>query len=368
VLYILLTYISFIYSPSGPPVDTINHPSTQELKLNAFTHHGYLFPHHKSMTYFTNDDINAFEFSVSRSYQEYNPSHPPDLGLGLYRSNLGNDQVYGKATAAFFNISSEYLKNRCCFYFGTSTSFGISYISKHFDIDENYSNRAIGSHLNAFFVFSFDLKADIGDQWTLSAGPSIVHMSNGNLKQPNYGLNLINARFGLGYRFNVANIEAHPLTYPQLTEDPFQKNRYSIVFSGGERQISRQLPENHLVSSLVLDYSRRITYNQALGIGIDFVYDPTEGREVYVVGARIDPIVPWHGGIHLSWERIFGPLSIILQPGYKIITPSEHYYYQFNRVGIRYHLKNGLVLNYSIKAHKFAADFFEFGLGWMWGK
>ena len=198
------------------------------------------------------------------------------------------------------------------------------------------------------------------------AGPSIVHMSNGNLKQPNYGLNLINARFGLGYRFNAKNIEAHPLSDQHLIDGTFQKNRYSFVISGGERQISRRLPEKHAVSSLVFDYSRRIAFNQALGIGLDFVYDPTEGREVYVVGARIDPIVPWYGGVHLSWERIFGSLSIILQPGYKIITPSQHYYYQFNRAGIRYHLKNGLVLNYSIKAHKFAADFIEFGLGWMW--
>jgi hypothetical protein len=365
-LITILTLINLLNSSLPPPVDTSNYHSIEDFRLNTFTHQGYLFPHHKSMAYFTNDDINAFEFSVLKSYKEYNPLHPPDLGLGFYHSSLGNDQVYGKATAAFFNISSDYLKNRSCFYFGTSTSFGISYISKHFDIDENYSNRAIGSHINAFFIFSLDLRSDIGDHWTLYAGPSVIHMSNGNIKQPNYGLNLINARFGLGYKLNTSKQDNRPLDY-LLPMETYKKNRYSLVVSGGLRQISRRLPENHMVSSMVFDYSRRFAYNQALGIGLDFVYDPTEGREVYVIGARIDPIVPWHGGIHLSYERIFGPLSVILQPGYKIITPSEHYYYQFNRVGIRYHFTNGMILNYSIKAHKFAADFIEFGIGYLWG-
>ena len=171
-LILLLSFISFLNPSSTPPVDATNPSPFPQLKLKAFTHLGYLFPHHKSMTYFTSDDINAFEFSVL-SCPHYNPSHPPDLGLGFYHSSLGNDQVYGNATAAFFNISSDYLKNRSCLYFGTSTSFGISYISKHFDIDENYSNRAIGSHLNAFFIFSLDFKADIGDQWTLWPVPQL---------------------------------------------------------------------------------------------------------------------------------------------------------------------------------------------------
>ena len=82
-------------------------------------------------------------------------------------------------------------------------------------------------------------------------------------------------------------------------------------------------------------------------------------------GVSIENIVPWHGGIHLSYERIWNKLSIIIQPGYKIITPSEQFFYQFNRVGIRYRTDSNIILNYSIKAHKFAADFIEFGVGYV---
>ncbi|MCK4923043.1 MAG: acyloxyacyl hydrolase [Bacteroidales bacterium] len=328
--------------------------------ITTYYHHGYLFPHHPSMAYFTAENINGFEIIASKYYPSINPDRPPEIGFGYYFSNLGDRDVYGLAHGLYMMLGGDFFKNRSKIYLQQGISFGISYNTEHFDIKENYSNRAIGSHLNTFFILSMNMKVKLGQNLLLSAGPSLVHMSNGNIKRPNFGLNLINSRVGLTWKMNP--VKSSSIEFFEPLE--YNKNRYLILFSGGVRHQSRLIPEYFPVGSFIAEYSRRLGLNHALGIGIDFIYDPTEGLELYVIGAHIENIIPWHGGIHLSYERIWNKLSIILQPGYKIIAPSEHYFYQFNRVGFRYKFNNNIVLNYSIKTHSFAADFIEFGVGY----
>lgn len=330
-------------------------------QITTYYHHGYLFPHHPSMAYFTSENINGFEIIGSKYFPSINPVRPPEIGLGYYFSNLGDREVYGLAHGIYMMLGGDFFRDKSSFYLQQNFSFGISYNTEHFDIEENYSNRAIGSHLNTFFILSMNMKIKLGQNLILSAGPSLVHMSNGNIKRPNFGLNLINTRVGITLKLNPEKISSKNEFFEPVE---YEKNRYLILFSGGVRHQSRLIPKYFPVGTFVAEYSRRLNLNQALGIGIDLIYDPTEGQELYVTGAHVENIIPWHGGIHLSYERIWNKLSIILQPGYKIITPSDHYFYQFNRVGFRYRLNNNIILNYSIKTHRIAADFIEFGVGY----
>jgi len=324
-------------------------------------HHGFVLPHHRSIPYYTIDPINGIELYASKYFPEINPKRPPEIGVGYYHSNMGNLDIYGRAHGFFMGLGGDLFRNRSPVWLQQTFCFGISYNTAHFDLEENPSNRLIGSSFNAFVTYSLNVRAKVAENVVLYAGPSFNHMSNGNVRMPNFGLNQLTTKVGISYRI-------HPEETIYSIQDSdlqvYKKNRFLFMLSGGKRKISRNVNEEFIVASLAFDYSRRINPNQAWGAGIDLVADASEGRELYVTGYRIEEIIPWHGGIHISWERIWNRLSISLQPGYKILTPSEHKSYQYNRVAIRYRSEYNIVFGCAIKAHGIKADFIEFGLGY----
>jgi hypothetical protein len=352
-------------------------------RLAIRAHHGYLVPHHRSMAFSNTEYINGAELFVSGYFPGVATRRPTNFGIGYYCSNLGSREVYGNAHAIFAAIEADFFRTNLPFYFQQATAFGISYNTERFDIQDNSYNRAIGSHLNAYASISFSLVVEINDRLTLSAGPSLVHTSNGNIRHPNFGLNLLNTRAGLAYRFRplpaLPEGSLHEGTFPEgirsegtppQIPSPFRKHSAQIIASGGVRQLSHKIRENFFVGSLLADYSYRVNRYQALGGGADLFWDPTEGRETYVTESRVEDIVPWHLGMHLTWERYWNRFSIVLQPGYKVLTLSEHNFMQYNRAGIRYRPAGiryrpaeHLILSCAIKAHGFRADFIEFGVG-----
>ena len=361
VIFFLITFgllaDSFCFSMVP---DSINLKQPRNISISYL--HGYLYPHHRLVTYFTKEYINGFDITFSRHMPALNPLHPPEIGGGYYFSNLGSKEIYGYAHGIYVFIARDYFRFKSPVYLQQSIGTGASYNTKHFDINDNYSNRLIGSHLNIFFIYSLNLKAVIGKHLLFSAGPIFVHTSNGNIKQPNFGLNLVSTNFGLTYLMDRKN---SPGYLPVQYKSDFRRNRYIFVLSGGVKELSHRIPKDYKVGSLLADYTRRLNSNLALGMGMDFIYDPTEGMAVYVTGAHIDNIVPWHIGAHLTFERIWGHFSLVINSGYKIINPSEKFNYQYNRVGIRYRFKNHFVLNYTLKSHKIVADFLEFGVGYI---
>ncbi len=325
-------------------------------------HHGYLFPHHRLVTYFTEEYINGFNITLSRYMPGIKLLNPPEMGGGYYFSNLGSREIYGYAHGVYFYVARDFLKNQSPFNLQSTMNIGASYNTKHWDLSENYSNRNIGTHVNIFFMYSLNLKVKVSERILVSAGPVLVHTSNGNIKQPNFGLNLLNTHFSMTCLIDPKNKKT-ALPVRQITD--FNKNRFLFIASGGVRQLSHRIPDYFAVGSLLTGYSRRINPYLALGLGTDFIYDPTEGREMYVTGVRVENLIPWHVGVHLSYERIWDHLSFILNTGYKVITPSGHFNYQYNRIGVRYRFDNNLLLNYSLKSHKIVADFIEFGVGYV---
>ena len=124
-------------------------------------HHGYLFPHHRLVTYFTGEYINGFDLALSRYMPELKPDNPPEMGIGYYCSNLGNMDIYGYTHGLYLYASRDFFRNKSPFSFYQVIGMGTSYNTKHYSISENYSNRLIGSHLNIFFLYSLGIKINI---------------------------------------------------------------------------------------------------------------------------------------------------------------------------------------------------------------
>ena len=150
---------------------------------------GYIMPHNKSIDYMIKDRTSAFNINLikqtkgkKRWQQLY---HNPRIGYGFYHGTLGNNNVYGKSYSLYSFFEGPCWNYQNDFMINYRLSYGVSYVSKTFDIYDNYNNIAIGSNLNIHFSLMLNAAVPLTDQLTFVSGVNFTHFSNGKVKSPN---------------------------------------------------------------------------------------------------------------------------------------------------------------------------------------
>ena len=330
--------------------------------LESRFHYGFIWPHHNSIRYLQRGHIPAFDLRMSRSISDKNWAslyRYPDLGLGFYHANLQWDDVLGKINACYGFIKSPIIRKKR-FKLNYSFAFGIAFISRHFDIDDNYFNIAIGSTSNVYLNFGLESQFSINDHLFAFLGADLSHVSNGAIKKPNLGLNLPALNIGVKYAINP----------PKNLLDPILKTSYRptfnifIIASSGWKEILPPGGKTYLTSSLWIEAGRMITRRKRIGLGLDLFYDGSilkrmENNEI----EESSKIKNLRQGAHVSYDLIYGNIVFTMQVGYYFLVDWNDDGNMFNRFGLRYH-HHKVVYNISIKTHMGRADFIEWGIGY----
>ncbi len=345
------------------PVEDVSVNKTSLLSaLQVRFHHGCLIPHQESITYFIQDNINGIEVDVPLELFNNlnNRGYTKDMetGAGYYFSNLGNPDVYGNVHGLFYYLDYPLFRRPARFNVRHKTCMGLSYLTKPFDIEKNYFNRAYGSPGNFFFIFSLDFTYRLTDVVQLYGGPSMVHNSSGNLKMPNFGMNMITGNLGARYLFRpLVRRDFH------YSNKDFDKHHIRFTGAGNVRSVTRRSGDIFINTSFITDYVYQYQENRFVGLGFDLFYDPTVNEEKLVEN-RSD-LTYWQTGVHGAYEVLAGNLGVILQSGINFFYPLPKGGGRwFNRLGLRYSLPGKWYVNVSIKAHSYIADYVETGLGY----
>lgn len=322
---------------------------------------GTVLPHHKSLTYFNREYVRSMELNAWFGHPGPTAIQEPVLGAGYFFSGMGNRDIYGHLHAAFVSMLSPPAGRRLPVQL--QVGLGIAYATKRFDIESNYFNRAIGSHLNAYGQISLSGKIPVaGDRWTIRPGISFHHISTGAVIAPNQGLNLMTLTAGVEY------LSDHRYPRPVLTAAdtiPKGRNRFAMIFAPGIKQVDWRVDKHIFTSSLIFDYGYMIRPERSIGMGISFFYNDTWAYIPYIRTEKDDSILPYQSALHISLQMNKGPLAFILHPGIYIYMPAKDESYMTNRLGIKYRFENNLTLQLAIKSHWLAvADYIEWGIGY----
>ncbi len=311
---------------TGPYKTTINY------------HTGFILPEYKFLTLITNDYVRSLDVSVSKETngkniweQLYNY---PEYGISLFYSTLGNNQVLGKefALTYFFKL---YLpsKNRLRLY--NRTGIGISYVSRIFNLEDNFMNVAVASHMNIHFNFRIGANYQLSDKMELNAGISFDHLSDANIKAPNLGINYITAFGGIGYNIGTTTEKKLLVISPHL-----KRNYIELYTSIGGKRLRSLASRYFITSSVSLDINRELTYAFQLGGGIDLFYDSSVEPAIKENGGFYKRIYDYQTGIHLSQSLVFNRIMITLQEGIYLLLPDhKDNYLIYNRGIIQYSTK-----------------------------
>ena len=332
--------------------------------VRAAYHAGVVLPEYTLYSYLVDDYSRAFTLSFckrppGRTYWApiYNY---PEFGLAIQYATLGNDEIFGHEWSVypFFNI---HIIEGGKISLINQLGLGVGIANKKFDPETNPYNVAVGTALNCHFNFELNLQYQALKKFYVYTGVGFDHFSNGNLGEPNLGINYMTFSAGMKYRVgertpvNQFNIEKH-----------VPSTRMSLALTGGIKHGRSLKEKSYLVSALSFELKPKWWRVFYPGIGADIFYDQSTQDELSVFGeGTFETIDNFKAGFHFTQELVYNKFSIALQEGfYAILKDKVFGHATYHRFIIRHQVSNRFFVQLSMKAHVVVLDYLELGVGY----
>lgn len=252
----------------------------------------------------------------------------------------------------------------------TDFGMGVSWNWKALDHQTNAYTTVLGSNLNARIDWGFYLRYLATSQASLYAGLDFTHRSNGGMRQPDQGINVIGPSVGVRYNFAPERYKL-PINAPSTFHPSWE-----WIFGGtaGRKNVIDEvnnLDHNFGALGVTTALQRHFYRYGKFAVGTDLMYDGSTGARV------LDPLnddVHSGGlgdrlalGLYGGYEHVIGRFGAIVQVGYKAVNGSDdpRAGSLYERYGWRYNVNDNFWGQFSVRAiNDRKADALEFGFGY----
>lgn len=359
LLSILITFTSLIYSQDKFHIDTTSNISRIGLRFYA----GTIVPHDNALKPLKKGLIKSFELSYSiikndnkvwRSYYNF-----PEVGFSFMLMDLGYKDVLGYSHSVFPFIVFPITKHDKPLRVNLRVAIGLSYITKMYDSISNPKNVGISTPINMYASLGLTINYTLSSHVSVNAGINGSHFSNGSIKKPNYGLNILTGSIGVNYILNQNS--RNPRTHTDLE---INKSRWLAIFSGGIKETNDPGGSKYGIGSLSMEYSKSFKSLLRYGATFDYMYDAS------TLNHFEDKNIPYQSklkaskiGLTLMGEMTLYRLSAFGNLGVYIYNHDKQNKSVYQRIGIRYRLSDSFYSQIALKTHLNVADYIEFGIG-----
>lgn len=341
------------------------HGKWDNISLRADVHAGFLLPEYQMFNQLANDYVYSAEFSIQKQTSGEKERDQlfnyPAYGVTFLYTSLGNNDVFGHEVALYGYFLTHLIRKER-FQLNQQFGLGLGYATRIFNLQNNYMNVAVGSHLNIHFNYKLGVSIDLSEKMQLISGCSFSHYSNANMAEPNLGVNLLTGYIGTNYY-----IGNHYLAENRELESHRPLNEFAFFYAAGGKHTRALQSTIYFTSSLSAEYKRHISRKFRLGAGLDLFYDSSTKTEMSVPGKDpYRPINDFRTGIHISQEIAYGAFSFILQEGLYVgltnkVNKDKKVY---NRAIVRYKVNSHLAIQIAMKSHLHILDYPEVGIGY----
>jgi hypothetical protein len=289
-------------------------------------------------------------------------NNKPDIGVTLQCLDYKNPSQLGYALTAAPYVEIPLSAKERVSRLVMRMSWGLTYVTKNFDIHTNHKNIAIGSHWNSFVQFRWFWHLPINRYLRFEPGFSFSHASNGRAQNPNLGLNVVSLTAGLNMLIPSASRPA----VSAIDSSTRVRSRNEILFfvaaGYNERRINT---ENLRCTVFSAAWQRNVRNTHKFSLGADMFFDQNymldyeEKTGNYPTGIDRTRIAV-RGGYSYNVGRVSLPIEI----GYYVFQKLNPDAMIVSRLGVRYYAANGLVLLFGMRSHFAVAYDFEFGVGY----
>ena len=332
--------------------------------------YGFLMSHHLELDIFQSH-FTAFEFSIQKATwgkQRWESMYGyPLIGLSVWYSPLGGFKEIGSAIAVYPFINFPLFQGQKQS-FNFRLGVGVGYLTNYFDPVKNYKNFAIGSHFNIAGSIYFEYRRKISDMLTISGGLGLTHFSNGSMKTPNYGLNIITATVSVASYLSRPNPHLKQKVLPDL--EPFEfdgkkKLDFDIGISGGIKDMSQEFGKKFGVVALYSNLFKQVSFKSKFGIGFDLTYDASDK---FLLEWRNDTVKNnfqiLKPGLSFAYQLVFSKMSFVFNFGILLAGKEQSEGMMYQRLTLKYLFTDHLFANVALNTNWGKADYIGFGVGY----
>jgi len=288
--------------------------------------------------------------------------HYPIYGIGLYSSTFRKAAI-GTPNALYGFVAIPIKPGRFSRWdFNYRISLGLASNFEPYDEENNPFNTLLGTHRNVFIDLGLQANYHLSDHFQIGTGFAFHHFSNGAIKKPNTGINLIPVTVALTYRPLPKRYDFGTDSIPPLDA----VNQFDFLYAMGIKQL-RHGGRQYFKSTLGLFWNRPVDYKWRLGFGVNLFYSQS-GRDLEAAGEKTGTL-----GALLSGGPAFN-IDHVLTSNLYLNGNIGCYVHRnkfngetdavFLRMGVRYRVIDNAYMGISIKAHKAVADYVEWTLGY----
>lgn len=300
-------------------------------------------------------------FRRTRNEDLYNDLYRgPRFGLGYFLASFRNGDV-GSPMAVYGFTEIPFTRpgiSRWEWLY--SMGLGLSFHFSPYDRVNNPTNIFIGTRTNVYLNLTLEGRYHVTDRLTLGAGLGYKHFSNGAIRMPNKGLNMVPLVVTAQYKIEPGKEAWKPFERPAFK--PY--TLWELYGSTGTRTYDLS-NRPYLKLGIGGTLLRQFCYRYRAGLGFDVFY--TQGGVTRVKGAGSTFSKDFSYAPYGAWEWVVnGKLSVPVHVGVYVHRNPENeekeFFYQ--RIGVRYKANTHLITGLALKANAGSADFVEFTLGY----
>lgn len=322
-----------------------------------------------------------YEFGFRETNRFYSMYGDPRFGVGFYRANLHRSRQIGSPLSVFLYHNGGFFQPFDRLWLRYEVDLGLNFNMHPYDRESNPDNHSIGTRRNLHLGLSLFLEWRLADHVGLRAGYSFTHFSNGALRMPNMGINMIGPYVEL--ICNPGRVAAAAPVHSRSHQLWRMDYDLSVICS------SRQLPywqsDSNLKSPYVdhnypvvgLSFAALAVPSEKFkwGLASDIVYDESVNARAFGVtrddGSYYDRIVlsplsdRFTFGFSLKGEYTLPRVSFFANAGYNFWHKSTRDSRFYQIVGVKLYLFRQIFGTFGVRASRFQqAQYFYFSLGY----
>ena len=362
----LITYLFFIFVFVSQALAQSITNTTSIWFIKPVVNNGVILVHRSNISHLVKGNPIIYELNIGKSSSGNKlwqiENNLPDIGISLQCIDFKNPLQLGYALTASPYIEIPLNKTPKILRPSIRLCWGLTYITKSYDSNENKENIAIGSHFNSFVQFRCFWRFKLSNLLRIEPGICFTHASNGKAKNPNLGLNV--ASLNLGINYSIQSKANQSITKVDSSTKAKSKNELIFFTAIGfnQKQIASPILKTFVYS---FAYQRNLRNSHKYVLGIDVFYDQNyliDYENVFKNKAQgIDQL---RMSIKLGYSYNVGRLSFPFELGYYFFQKTNPDELIVNRLGVRYYSKTGLIAHFGLRTHFAVAYNFEYGLGY----
>ena len=362
----LLTYLFFIFVFVSQALAQSIANTSSIWFIKPVVNNGFILVHRSNISHLVKGNPTIYELNIGKSSSGNKlwqiENNLPDIGISLQCIDFKNPLQLGYALTASPYIEIPLNKTPKILRPSIRLCWGLTYITKSYDSNENKENIAIGSHFNSFVQFRCFWLFKLSNLLRIEPGITFTHASNGKAKNPNLGLNVASLNLGLNYSIQS---KANQSITKVDSSTKAKSNNELIFFTAigfNQKQIASPILKTFVYS---FAYQCNLRNSHKYVLGIDVFYDQNyliDYENVFKNKAQgIDQL---RMSIKLGYSYNVGRLSFPFEVGYYFFQKTNPDELIVNRLGVRYYSKTGLIAHFGLRTHFAVAYNFEYGLGY----